>query len=88
VSTLTDQHPIAHGLRGEKRYTPTPEPLSDIDEWIKEISAKWDERLQRLKVLLENEATFLLLLHILVHPPVCGDALGSLALAWSFGRRV
>jgi hypothetical protein len=41
----------------EKRYTLTPEPPSDLDEWIKEISAKWDERLLRLKTLLENEAT-------------------------------
>jgi DNA-binding transcriptional ArsR family regulator len=41
----------------EKRYTLTPEPLNDIDEWIKQISATWDERLRRLKTLLENEAT-------------------------------
>src|SRR5258708_8437092 len=41
----------------EKRYTLTPEPLSDIDEWIKALSTKWDERLLRLKTLLENEAT-------------------------------
>jgi DNA-binding transcriptional ArsR family regulator len=39
----------------EKRYTLTPEPLSDVDEWIKAISAKWDERLLRLKTLLEDE---------------------------------
>ena len=35
----------------------TKVPLGEIDEWIKEISATWDERLQRLKALLENEAT-------------------------------
>ena len=40
----------------EKRYTLTPEPLGDIDVWIKEIGAKWDERLLRLKAMLENEA--------------------------------
>jgi hypothetical protein len=45
-----------HQKGREKRYSLTPEPLSDIDEWIKEISAKWDERLRRLKTLLENEA--------------------------------
>jgi len=45
-----------HQKGREKRYTLTAEPLSDIDEWIKEISAKWDQRLQRLKTLLENEA--------------------------------
>jgi DNA-binding transcriptional ArsR family regulator len=46
-----------HQKGREKRYTLTPEPLSDIDEWIKKISATWDERLRRLKTLLENEAT-------------------------------
>ena len=40
----------------EKRYTLTAEPLNDIEEWIKEISAKWDQRLQRLKIMLESEA--------------------------------
>ncbi len=46
-----------HQKGSEKRYTLTPDPLGEIDEWIKEISATWDERLQRLKALLENEAT-------------------------------
>ena len=55
---LEDARLVAVHQKGrEKRYTLTPEPLSDIDEWIKEISAKWDERLLRLKTLLENEAT-------------------------------
>lgn len=40
----------------EKRYTLTPEPLSELDRWIKDISAKWDERLLRLKAFLEDEA--------------------------------
>ena len=39
----------------EKRYTLTPEPLGDIDEWIKKLSAKWDQRLLRLKAMLESE---------------------------------
>jgi DNA-binding transcriptional ArsR family regulator len=39
----------------EKRYTLTPEPLSELDQWIHEITAKWDARLLRLKTLLENE---------------------------------
>jgi DNA-binding transcriptional ArsR family regulator len=48
---------VAVHQRGrEKLYSLTPEPLSNIDEWIKKISAKWDERLLRLKTLLENEA--------------------------------
>jgi DNA-binding transcriptional ArsR family regulator len=39
----------------EKRYTLTPEPLSDLEQWINDISAKWDERLRRLKTWLEQE---------------------------------
>jgi DNA-binding transcriptional ArsR family regulator len=39
----------------EKRYTLTPEPLAELDQWIEDIGAKWDERLLRLKTLLENE---------------------------------
>lgn len=39
----------------EKRYTLTPEPLSELDQWIKDISAKWDERLLRLKAFVEND---------------------------------
>ena len=44
-----------HQKGREKRYTLTPEPLSELDRWIKEISAKWDERLLRLKAFIENE---------------------------------
>jgi DNA-binding transcriptional ArsR family regulator len=39
----------------EKRYTFKPEPLNELDEWIKTVNAKWDERLLRLKNFLENE---------------------------------
>lgn len=39
----------------EKRYTLTPEPLNELDEWIKELNAKWDQRLLRLKLFIENE---------------------------------
>jgi DNA-binding transcriptional ArsR family regulator len=45
-----------HQKGREKLYSLTPSPLSNIDEWIKKINAKWDERLLRLKTLLENEA--------------------------------
>jgi len=41
----------------EKRYTLTPEPLAELDQWIEDIGAKWDERLLRLKTLLEHEQT-------------------------------
>src|SRR5687768_13596173 len=39
----------------EKRYSLTPEPLSELEQWIREISAKWDERLLRLRVFIESE---------------------------------
>ena len=41
----------------EKRYTFTPEPLNELEEWIKAINATWDERLLRLKNFLESEDT-------------------------------
>ena len=41
----------------EKRYILTPEPLGELEFWIKEISAKWDQRLLRLKAFIENEQT-------------------------------
>jgi DNA-binding transcriptional ArsR family regulator len=39
----------------EKRYSFTPEPLSELEQWIQDLSDKWDERLLRLKTFLENE---------------------------------
>lgn len=39
----------------EKRYVLTLEPLSELEQWIHDLSAKWDERLLRLKTLLESE---------------------------------
>ncbi len=39
----------------EKRYTLTPAPLSELDRWIKDLSARWDDRLLRLKAFVENE---------------------------------
>lgn len=39
----------------EKRYHLTPEPLGEIEQWIETISAKWDERLLRLKHFIETE---------------------------------
>lgn len=43
-------------IRGrEKRYSFTPDPLQSVSEWIEAIGAKWDERLQRLKDLVEND---------------------------------
>ena len=39
----------------EKRYFLTPEPLGELDLWIKEISTMWDRRLLRLKAFVEAE---------------------------------
>ncbi|MBC8074628.1 MAG: winged helix-turn-helix transcriptional regulator [Chloroflexales bacterium] len=39
----------------EKRYTLTPEPLGELEQWIKDIGAIWDARLLRLKALVEQD---------------------------------
>lgn len=46
----------------EKRYTLTPEPLEEVEQWVKAISAKWGERLLRLKALLEAEKSVVTIL--------------------------
>jgi DNA-binding transcriptional ArsR family regulator len=46
-----------HQKGREKRYTLTPEPLSELEQWLRNIGDKWDERLTRLKVWLEQEQT-------------------------------
>lgn len=38
----------------EKRYSFTPQPLGELESWIKEISSKWDQRLMRLKAFVED----------------------------------
>jgi DNA-binding transcriptional ArsR family regulator len=38
-----------------KRYALTPEPLNQVEQWIKEIGDKWDERLLRLKAFIEGQ---------------------------------
>jgi DNA-binding transcriptional ArsR family regulator len=43
-----------HQQGREKRYTLTPAPLSELDLWIKDIGAKWDARLLRLKAFVET----------------------------------
>lgn len=42
-----------HQQGREKRYTLTPEPLSEVEQWVKAISTQWEIRLLRLKALLE-----------------------------------
>jgi DNA-binding transcriptional ArsR family regulator len=39
----------------DKRYTLCPEPLGKLEDWIKEIGHKWDNRLLRLKAMLEKD---------------------------------
>ena len=38
----------------EKRYSLTPAPLSEVDQWIRDIGAVWDARLLRLKAFVED----------------------------------
>jgi DNA-binding transcriptional ArsR family regulator len=44
-----------HQQGREKRYTLTPAPLSELDQWIKDIGVKWDARLLRLKAFIETD---------------------------------
>lgn len=56
LNVLHDAGLVAIHQKGrEKRYTLTPAPLSELDKWIKQLEAKWDKRLLRLKTLLESE---------------------------------
>jgi DNA-binding transcriptional ArsR family regulator len=38
----------------EKRYSLTPAPLREVDQWIEAVSATWDARLLRLKAFIEE----------------------------------
>ena len=38
----------------EKRYMLTLEPLIELEQWMNNLSALWEERLLRLKTLLEQ----------------------------------
>ncbi len=58
LTILEDAGLVAvHQAGREKRYTLTPEPLDELEQWIDNIGAKWDERLLRLKTWLEHEQT-------------------------------
>jgi DNA-binding transcriptional ArsR family regulator len=39
----------------EKRYSFTPEPLGELEQWLKDINNRWDSRLLRLKIMIESE---------------------------------
>jgi DNA-binding transcriptional ArsR family regulator len=56
LNILEDAGLVAVQQQGrEKRYSLTPEPLGELEQWIREIGAKWDDQLLRLKTFLENE---------------------------------
>ena len=56
LNILEDAGLVAvHQIGREKRYAFTPEPLSELEGWLKQLTAKWDERLLRLKTILETE---------------------------------
>ena len=40
----------------EKQYFLTPEPLAEVNRWTEALTRLWDERLMRLKTMLESEA--------------------------------
>jgi DNA-binding transcriptional ArsR family regulator len=55
LTILEDAGLVAVQQRGrDKRYSLTPEPLGELEQWLKDLSAKWDERLTRLKTMLES----------------------------------
>ena len=56
LQILEDAGLVAVQQRGrEKRYSLTPEPLGELDHWIREITTLWDERLLRLKRMIEQD---------------------------------
>lgn len=47
-----------HQVGRDKRYTLTPEPLGELEQWIQELNAKMDARLLRLKAFIESESSY------------------------------
>ena len=39
----------------EKRYSLTPAAFNDLEQWLRDINAKWEARLLRLKTLIEDD---------------------------------
>ena len=39
----------------DKRYILAPEPLSELQQWLYEITDIWDDNLLQLKTMLESE---------------------------------
>lgn len=38
----------------DKRYELSPEPLGEISHWAEAIGGRWEDRMQRLKGMMEN----------------------------------
>ena len=56
LNILEDAGLVAvHQIGREKRYALTPEPLNELEHWLKQLNAKWDERLLRLKNVVEDD---------------------------------
>ena len=56
LNVLEDAGLVAVRQKGrEKRYFLTLQPLTDLEQWIAELNAKWDQRLLRLKDFLESD---------------------------------
>jgi len=56
LNILEDAGLVAvHQIGREKRYELTPKPLNELESWLKQLTAKWDERLLRLKTLVEDD---------------------------------
>src|SRR5438445_6041291 len=57
LNILEDAGLVAVHQKGrEKRYALTPAPLSELEQWLKLLTAKWDERLLLLKNLVEDSS--------------------------------
>lgn len=55
LNVLEDAGLVAVHQQGrEKRYTPQLEKLTELERWIRDLSAKWDTRLARLKDFVES----------------------------------
>jgi DNA-binding transcriptional ArsR family regulator len=50
---------ILEGARDGRatRFRATPEPLSDAIAWMAEVGGRWDERLGRLRVAVQERGT-------------------------------
>ncbi len=56
LNILNEAGLVALSQQGrEMRYTLTPEPLGELNQFTREIGIRWDERLSRLKTWVEQD---------------------------------